>query len=241
MTLKSLLTQTIRVIRTDKIVLVPYIIFAFMVSLLTPYFNLDLLVKSMSMNQFIAQFFLIHWAFDIVFMALTMTLAEQLVSQGSANVKSALGQVLARYVSLCFVTAFTVLPIAILTFTLGTPTEASPFTWWQFSLLIALIPYTVSQLLAPAYTLVSKQNGLTPIINSVRTIWKNKRATLTYLVSIMLFYFLVAAIKLTVSQVPIIGGSVLAILCQGIGYAIVYVMNIGFFHQMNKATIDYIS
>lgn len=229
-----LLSQTFQLIRSEKLLLAPYIFLMMIVQLSESYFP-TLFTRKLNLSLYMILVFVAGWAVELIFKQITIKLSLNLILP-KRDLKDQTMNPIVQYLKLLAGSIIFMIPIGVVLTLLPKVSDQSSLYHALLTFIVVLTGFSIVMILAiilSIYPIVvmhtPKENFFTGLYKSllfVKTFFKECILFLSLTISILFFsMFLTLAAK----NIPLLGPMVLPVFIQGIGYAYIYVMSVLFY------------
>lgn len=241
--ISKLLGKSIDLIKKDKVVLVPYIIYFLLLQIITTFiFNKHIDTVSLTIP-----FIITSWLPEMFIKGWTIYIATRLYRGKDIPLMDTFIQVVKRYPRLLLATIPLILPILLLFFQFPNNTEA--LQAWQSAQFLLIIPIVIIMIpvsfileFIPLFIIAKNRKVITAIKAASFFVWHNLGPTIVFMSLSISISFLAVLASAICSQIPFIGESFLGIVFKAFGSSLVYVVaTVFFFEQLNlekENTID---
>jgi len=221
-------------IRKDKIILAPYLIFAFLVSLIDQHW-LPLFEKSLGLYAYLTRYLLTNWIVDLFFMGVTVSIAVSLYHNRKVVIGDSLAEIRRKFFNLMLGTIVTVLPMAIVSYQMFSGYQATKsMNPWVIGLALLLVPVSICLMFVPVLVIVKSLNWFQSIIQSFYFVKRHLKNVLFFVSLVLCINVLFLYLGAMMVAIPVVGKPVFYVACQGVGYSVIYILNVVFYLECSK-------
>ncbi len=232
MNFSKLLLDSLKLLKKEPLIIVPYIAFYFVSQIIETQFSFD--AESMKVITFpMVQLFLLRWGMELLVSIISVSFAAYVLSKRNLDIQKALSSALHRFPSLILASVLVVLPLALIVLSAGM-SFASMTTFQGLLLLVLLLPISIIIQFLPVTVFLSEKSGVKVLSETIKMLVKNFKKVLLF--SLMVFSLTLFTLILgeMFIQIPVLGKAILAGLIFGCFSACITVLTLCFFRTLPK-------
>ncbi len=233
------MSLTITTIRRDPLILAPYVLFFIAIHLIAPWIADVPKTNPLTWSQQTWGFLATQWLAELVIKVTTIAIAIDTYAHLKSPIKGALTnitkRIITRFHKIFLSTLILAIPLSSILWinSQATPDSVQTSLLWII-LAIALVPIGIMAELLPIIYLkenTSIWEGFTRVLRYMRHGFRSILILITLMMTLLMVTLILATL---VSQIPLLGESILLPITQGIGYAIMYTLSLVLYELTTK-------
>ena len=233
----TLFKSLIELVRKDKIILAPYLIFAFLSHFLE--MRWPLYTPEMTTVAFYQRYLLGHWLLELIFMGTTLVFALDLLKSNTIHVQEAFKKLGGKLTGLVMVSAVVGIPTAyILQKLLSVSAGQQNLPVEMILGIFVLLCLSVVFMFAPVHVILSEKPALQALKASLLFVRKNPKKVVVFISFIFTINMLSFILSLLTMSFPVLGPSVFFLIFQGLGYGFIHIATVIFYTGTSISTVS---
>ncbi len=228
----DIIVMGFRLLKVDKITVVPYLIFGFAVFFLNTQFP-ALFSEKLPLSTYVLRYGGVNWAMELFVQAFTIAMLVMVIKHKPVDVSAAFLTALKRLYRLGIATMWPVLPAAISSYYLFKSVKdagpaAPPEIWALVAIALCL---KIALLFVPVLIIGQEMTVFQAMKESVKLIKQHFRLVLLYLTSISMVLVTAQVVSIFMLAIPKVGESIFFVATQGLSFALVTAMSVIFYYR----------
>jgi len=236
----QIIDQTVSIIKKDRFILVPYILFFVVLHLMRQYLG-AWIGEETKVTVYTIVFISGVWVADLVLKGVVMGFTVTLFRKEFASGSEVVSRLLHRLSTLLGSSVLVMIPLAgILYGLLGYSSDPAAVEWTVLKIIgaILLVPLSLILEFIPVEVMAGDESILSTLKKVFVFLKTRLSLVMMFTLLILLFMFLTLFVSQLMAFIPVIGASVLSNVAMGCGYTFVYVMTGVFYLIIIQPKVD---